>query len=123
MGGQLPIPLYDRSRLRSTQGRGENTMPRNILITLALLLTFVSAASAQGQKPMVLDESTVVAGTQRTPTQYVYAMGKWSDATDAALSNSTEIHCYQAFGFCEVASADSVGGGVYVKLDTFDILR
>jgi hypothetical protein len=98
-------------------------MPRNLLFTLTLLCTFVSAASAQGQKPMVLDESTVVAGTQRTPTQYLYAMGKWSDATDAALSNSTQIHCYQAFGFCEVASADSVGGGVYVRLDTFDILR
>lgn len=72
---------------------------------------------------MILEESTVVAGAQRTPTRFVYAMGKWSDATDAALSNATQIHCYQAFGFCEVASADEVGGRAYVTLDTFDILR
>ena len=44
---------------------------------------------------------------------------------DATAVQSAEIHCYKRFGFCEVASADSIGGpnGVYVSLNSFDIVR
>jgi hypothetical protein len=50
-------------------------------------------------------------------------MGKWSDAGKDVGTNSTQIHCYKRFGFCEVASAYSMAGQAWVNLDTFDILR
>jgi len=95
------------------------------LLTIGLLLSFALAAYAQEQTPLILDVSTVVAGAQRIETMYVYAVGKWSDANAEVSVNSTQIHCYKTFGFCEVASADTLGvaGGIYVNLDSFDVLR
>jgi hypothetical protein len=53
-------------------------------------------------------------------------MGQWSDSTDAtAVQSCRDSLLQKRFGFCEVASADSIGGaaGVYVSLDSFDIVR
>ena len=36
---------------------------------------------------------------------------------------STEIHCYERFGFCEEADATYVGGQAGATLNSFDILR
>jgi len=70
-----------------------------------------------------LDVSDVVAGAQKLETRYAYAVGKWSDAGKDAGTNSTEIHCYKRFGFCEVANAYSLGTQAWVNLGSFDILR
>jgi hypothetical protein len=75
------------------------------------------------QQPLIFDASTVVVGSQRLETLYVYASGKWSDAGLDLGTNSTEIHCYKRFGFCEVASASTIFRLASVSLDTFDILR
>ena len=50
-------------------------------------------------------------------------MGKWSDAGEHVGTNSTEIHCYKRFGFCEAASAYSFDGNAMVNLDSYDVLR
>jgi len=76
-----------------------------------------------GQTPDIFNVSDVVAGAQRTETRYFLASGQWSDDGTAAGAASVEVHCYQAFGFCEVAHAFLVGGQPSVALDTFDILR
>ena len=89
--------------------------------TYALLLLGVFPCAAQ--KPLILDVSTVVVGSQRLETLYAYAMGKWSDAGDRVGINSTEIHCYKRFGFCEVAGASTSFGLASVSLTSFDILR
>jgi hypothetical protein len=69
------------------------------------------------------DVSTVVVGSQKLETPWAYAAGKWSDAGNKVGLDSTEIHCYQRLGFCEVASASSVLGEAFVSLTTFDILK
>jgi hypothetical protein len=90
------------------------------LVFLALL--WVPTTTAQ-HTPTIFDVSDVVAGAQRTPTKYLFATGKWSDAGEHVGGSSTEIHCYHRFGFCEAASAISLDGDSEVRLDSFDILR
>jgi hypothetical protein len=91
---------------------------------LLLALFFLAPLSALAQHtPTIFDVSDVVAGAQRTPTKYLFATGKWSDAGEHVGGSSTEIHCYQRFGFCEAASAQSLDGYSEVSLDSFDILR
>jgi hypothetical protein len=75
------------------------------------------------QKPLILDVSTVVVGSQRIETLYAFASGKWSDAGATVGINSTDIHCYKLFGFCEVASALNSLNLAWVSLSSFDILR
>jgi len=72
---------------------------------------------------LIFDVSTVVVGSQRLETLWVYAAGKWSDAGEHVGINSTEIHCYKRFGFCEVAGAWTSFGLASVNLISFDILR
>lgn len=79
--------------------------------------------SIHAQKPEVFDVSKVVIGAQRLPTLYLYAVGKWSDAGEHAGPGSTEIQCYKALGFCNVANAREIDGLVSASLDMFDILR
>ncbi len=75
------------------------------------------------QHPLTIDVSTVVVGAERLETLWTFTMGKWSDAGDHVGLNSTEIHCYQRFGFCEVADASVISGLASVNLTSFDILR
>ena len=75
------------------------------------------------QHPLILDVSTVVAGSERLETLYAYAAGKWSDAGVQVGMSSTEIHCYKRFGFCEVADASTSFGLASVNLTSYDILR
>jgi len=89
------------------------------LQTLVLLL----GTPVLAQHPLTLDVSTVVVGAERIETPWVYAVGKWSDAGEHVRINSTEIHCYQRFGFCEVANASTSVGLASVSLISFDILR
>jgi hypothetical protein len=100
---------------------------KGIVLALLTLVIVSIAGRVQGQEqtPFILDVSEVVVGAQKLETTYLYAAGQWSDSTDNTSANSTQIHCYKRFGFCEVASADSLGGpgGVYVTLDSFDIVR
>jgi hypothetical protein len=85
-------------------------------------------------QPLMFDVSTVVVGSQRLKTVYAFAVGKWSDAGPDVGINSTEIHCYKRFGFCEVAIASTssqsyrqlaslASGLAFVSLSSFDILR
>lgn len=87
----------------------------------ALLLLGVLPCAAQ--QPLIFDVSTVVIGSQKLETLWAYAEGKWSDAGPDIGKDSTEIHCYKRFGFCEVASASSSIRLASVSLSTFDILR
>lgn len=89
--------------------------------TYALLL--LGALPCAGQKPLIFDVSTVVVGSQRLETLWAFAEGKWSDAGPDVGKNSTDIHCYKRFGFCEVASAASSLKLACVSLSSFDILR
>ena len=89
-------------------------------MTLILLL---GALPCIAQQPLILDVSSVVVGSQRIDTVYAFTMGKWSDAGDHVGLNSTEIHCYKRFGFCEVADASSGFGLASVNLTGYDILR
>jgi hypothetical protein len=75
------------------------------------------------QHPLTLDVSTVVVGSERLETLYAFAMGKWSDAGNHVGLNSTEIHCYLRFGFCNVADASSSFGLASVNFTSYDILR
>jgi hypothetical protein len=97
---------------------------RNALVfaLLALALLRIPTANAQ-HTPTIFDVSDVVAGAQRLPTKYLFATGKWSDAGEHVGVSSTQIHCYQRFGFCEAASALSLNGESEVSLDSYDILR
>jgi|SRR5271165_218165 len=88
----------------------------------AILLSAI-LAQAQDQTPEILSVSEVVMGRQRTETLYAYAMGKWSDADDHLSVASTEIHCYERFGFCEEADATYIAARAGVSLNSFDILR
>lgn len=93
-----------------------------VFALFALALLRIPTANAQ-HTPTIFDVSDVVAGAQRVPTKYLFATGKWSDAGEHVGVSSTEIHCYQRFGFCEAASALSLYGESEVSLDSFDILR
>ena len=75
------------------------------------------------QTPEIFDVSEVVAGAQRLDTKYFLAVGKWSDDPKELGTLSTEVHCYERFGLCEMARATWVDSTVGVVLDSFDILR
>jgi hypothetical protein len=75
------------------------------------------------QQPLIFDVATVVVGPQRLATSWAFAAGKWSDAGADVGINSTEIHCYKSFGFCEVAEASASSGSAWVKLTSYDVLR
>jgi hypothetical protein len=96
-------------------------MKRSLFVFIALAA--LPGALAYGQTPEIFDESDVVAGAQRIDTRYFLATGKWADDGKEAGTNSTEIHCYQAFGFCEVAHAYALGTQSWVSLDSYDVLR
>ena len=88
------------------------------------ILLIAASLSAQEQTPEVFGTpSTVVVGTQKIETVYTWAQGKWSNAGDLQGTNSTIIHCYQRFGFCEEAEGYSFGGKAWVNLTTLDVLR
>jgi hypothetical protein len=92
--------------------------------TYALLL--LGALPCAAQKPLIFDVSTVVVGSQRLETVWAFAEGKWPDAGPNVGMNSTDIHCYKRFGFCEVANASTSSptpGLASVSLTSFDILR
>lgn len=97
-------------------------MKRTIVRLLTLILLLV-AIPCMAQQPLSYDVSTVVVGSQRLETLWAYAMGKWSNAGDHVRIDSTEIHCYKRFGFCEVAGALTSAGLASVSLTSFDILR
>lgn len=92
-------------------------------VRLLPLMLILAAIPAMAQEPEILDVSKVVVGSQRLETLWAYTAGKWSDAGNDAGVLSTEIHCYQRFGFCEVANASSLFGMASVSLESFDILR
>jgi hypothetical protein len=94
---------------------------RNFLLVLST--TVALAGSALGQTPTIFDVSDVVVGAQKLDTLWFYAQGKWSDADGKAAANSTEIHCYKRFSFCEIANAMFLFEQASVSLDSFDILR
>lgn len=87
------------------------------------LMLLLAALAAMAQQPEILSVSDVVVGSERLQTRYAFAMGKWSDAGDGVAIDSTEIRCYKRFGFCEVASANSMFGQAHVNFTSFDILR
>lgn len=88
---------------------------------LAVFLT--PSVFAQDQKPEILSVSEVVAGAQKTETLYAHAVGKWSDADDHLAVMSSEITCFERFGFCDEADATYYDGQAGVNLNSFDILR
>jgi hypothetical protein len=94
---------------------------KQIVLTLAVFLP--SFVIAQDQTPEILSVSEVVAGALRTETLYVHAVGKWSDADDHLAVMSTEITCFERFGFCDEADASYQNGQAGVALINFDILR
>lgn len=96
----------------------------NLALCAAVLAALLTApVFAQEQKPVIFDVAEVVAGAQRTETLYAYAMGKWSDADEHLAIASTEIHCYERFGFCEEGDATYFGGQAGVTVTSLDILR
>ena len=64
-----------------------------------------------------------MAGAKKTETLFAHAVGKWSDADDHLAVASTEIHCYDRFGFCEEADATYYFAQAGATLTSFDILR
>ncbi len=86
-------------------------------------LILVLGAPISAQKPIIFDVSDVVVGSQRIPTRYLYAEGKWSDAGEHVGAASTQIQCYKSLGFCDVANAFASFGDANVDLSSFDILR
>jgi hypothetical protein len=93
------------------------------LAVFAVVLLSAILVQAQDQTPEILSVSQVVVGAQRTETRYAHAMGRWSDADDHLAVWSTEIHCYERFGFCEEADATYYSGEAGATLNSFDILR
>jgi hypothetical protein len=87
------------------------------------LLTLLKALPCMAQHPLIFDVSTVVVGSQRLETLWVFAEGRWTDADPDVGINSTDIHCYKRFGFCEVASVSKPSRWASVNLSNFDILR
>jgi len=96
-------------------------MKRILLFVVVLLST--AFVYAQDQTPQILDVSSVVAGAQKTETLYAYSVCRWSEADDHLAVWSTEIHCYERFGFCEEADATYLSGEAGATLNSFDILR
>jgi hypothetical protein len=94
-----------------------------VLVALTLSVAATLLVQAQDQTPEILSVGQVVAGAQRTETLYAYTMGKWSDADDHLAVLSTEIQCYERFGFCDEAEATYFGGQAGVTLTSLDILR
>jgi hypothetical protein len=96
-------------------------------VMLSILVTLVLALNVHAQKhPQILDVSEVTIGAKRLPTKYLYAVGVWSDAPEAANGMSTQIECYKVVDHCVVVSVIIVGTGSYsvgTALDGFDILR
>lgn len=93
------------------------------LAVFAVALLSAILVQAQDQTPEILSVSQVVAGAQRTETRYAHAVGRWSDADDHLAVWSTEINCYERFGFCEEADATYYSGEAGATLNSFDILR
>src|ERR1700730_7782145 len=94
------------------------------LVFAALVLMIAASTSAQDHKPTVFgDPGSVVVGPQRIETDFTWAQGKWSNADAKVGINSTIIHCYRKFGFCEEAEGYSFGGQSWVNLTSLDILR
>lgn len=96
-------------------------MKKVLVVTAALLST--SLTQGQNQTPEILSVNEVVAGAQRVETLYAHALGRWSDSDVHMAVWSTEIHCYERFGFCEEADAVYIDGQAGATLSTFDILR
>ena len=92
-------------------------------IALTVLLLSGTMVHAQDQTPEILSVSQVVAGAQRTETLYAHAVGKWSDADEHLAVMSTEITCFERFGFCDEADATYYDGQAGATLNSFDILR
>jgi len=95
---------------------------RRIALLAAVLLSAIFV-NAQDQTPEILSVSQVVAGAQRTETLYAHAVGKWSDADEHLAVMSTEITCFERFGFCDEADATYYDGQAGATLNSFDILR
>jgi hypothetical protein len=87
-----------------------------------MLLLFLLVGSAAAQSPEIFYVSDAVVGAQRLDTLSFVALGKWSNAVDAAEVNSTQIDCYKRFGLCTVSSASSMHGKAFVSVDEYDIL-
>jgi len=117
-----PIRKTLRMYLSSVEVLSVLRTARTVLVFAGVLLS-TSLSQGQDQTPEILSVNEVVAGAQRTETWYVHAMGKWSDSGDHLAVWSTEINCYERFGFCEEADATYVGGQAGATLDSFDILR
>jgi hypothetical protein len=98
---------------------------KHYIVRLLSILLLLGALPYMAQQPLTFDASTVVVGSQRLETPWALAIGKWSDAGDNVGINSTEIHCYKRFGFCEVANASAFSspGSAWVNLSGYDILR
>lgn len=94
-------------------------MRRPLLVAVFLFF----AVSARAQKPMLFNVSRGIVGARRIPTLYFHALGKWSDAGGHVGLLSTEIKCYKAFGFCDVANAHWILSQASVTLRTFEIVR
>jgi len=120
------IPLHGLSP-NLTSGlrlwRIEAAQMKRTIVRLLTLILLLGSLPCMAQQPYIFDVSTVVVGSQRLETLWAYALGKWSDAGDHVRTDSTEIHCYKRFGFCEVASASNSDGLASVSLESFDILR
>jgi hypothetical protein len=95
---------------------------KRIELFVAVLLSAI-LVNAQDQTPEILSVSQVVVGARRTETRYAHAVGKWSDADNHLAIYSTEIDCYERFGFCDEADATYFGGQAGATLNNFDILR
>jgi hypothetical protein len=99
------------------QRRGRFSM--RLTLFTSVIFGFVLPLTAQ--TPAAFDVSSTVVGTHRTPTPYFHAIGKWSDAGEHVGQLSTEVQCYEALGFCEVADARWSSNSAFVTLRTFDI--
>jgi len=95
---------------------------KTALIFAGFLLAAV-IVQAQDQTPAILSVSQVVAGAKRIETLYAHVVGKWSDADDHLAVYSSEISCYERFGFCDEADATYFNGEAGATLNSFDILR
>lgn len=95
---------------------------RPISLFASVLLSAISVY-AQDQTPEIFSVSQVVAGAHRTETLFAHVVGKWSDADEHLAVMSTEITCFERFGFCDEADANYLGGQAGAALNSFDVLR
>jgi len=96
-------------------------VPVNTMLAVGLVL--LSPLLAIAQQPFTLVVAEGVVGSHRLETRYAAADGKWSDAPKNASILSTDIECFERFGFCEVADAIPFAGQATVAVNSFDILR